>query len=96
MQQCMEKTEDPKIHNKKQKFTNVPLVKKVNKKIATFRQPVLLVAFSMQQNKEDISLNYPLQPKIQDIEDGICLKCTPINLISPPPFLKEPGSIVYK
>ena len=95
MQQCMEKTEDPKIHNMKKKFTNVPLVKKVNK-IATFRQPVLLVAFSMQQNKEDISLNYPLQPKIRDIEDGICLKCTLINLILPPPFLKEPGSSVYK
>lgn len=88
MQQCMEKTEDPKIHNMKKKFTNVPLVKKVNKKNATFRQPALLVAFSMQQNKEDIFLNYPLQPKIHDIDDRICLKCTLINLILPLPFLK--------
>lgn len=96
MQQCIEVTEDPKIHNMKQKFTNVPLVKKVNKKNASFRQPVLLVGFSMQQNKEDIFLNYPLQPKIQDIDDRICLKCTLINLILPLPFLKEPGSSMYK
>jgi len=32
----MEKTEDPKIHSMKQKFTNVPLVKKVNKKMPPF------------------------------------------------------------
>lgn len=77
MQQCIDETEDPKIRNMKQKFTNVPVVKKVNEKNATFRQPVLLVAFSMQQNKRDIFL----QPKIQEIDDRICLKCTLINLI---------------
>ena len=76
----------------KQKFTNVPVVKKVNKKNATFRQPVLLVAFSMQQNKGDIFI----PPKIQDIHDRICLKCTLIKIILPLPFLKQKGSSIYK
>ena len=31
MQQCIDETEDPKIHNMKQKFTNVPVVKNVNR-----------------------------------------------------------------
>ena len=56
MKQCIDETEDPNIHNMTQKFINVPLVKKVNEKNGTFRQPVLLVAVSMQQNKEDIFL----------------------------------------
>ena len=56
MKQCIDETEDPNIHNMTQKFINFPLVKKVNEKNATLRQPVLLVAFSMQQNKDDIFL----------------------------------------
>ena len=50
----------------------------------------------MQQTKEDIFLNYPLQPKSQDIDDRICLECTLINLILLLSFLMEPGSSIYK